>query len=158
MERYQIGRIEGRWENFLPPIQGGSFRSYTKDLPDIFEMERADVSRTGSDTSRTPSPVFDMDDTKLRRRTNLTNHPPQSSVSSASSVSEVEDGMSYFDAYTKEQIDLDHAKYPSLDLVTQDEVVRKYRLLDQRYELKDYMIVTTLRMQSRLVDTHFCSA
>jgi delta8-fatty-acid desaturase len=40
--------------------------------------------------------------------------------------------MSYLDAQTKEQIDLDLSKYPSLDLSTQDEVIRKYRELDQR--------------------------
>ena len=27
MNRYQIGRVEGRWTNFLPPIQGGKFRT-----------------------------------------------------------------------------------------------------------------------------------
>jgi len=26
MEKYQIGRVEGRWMSFLPPIQGGKFR------------------------------------------------------------------------------------------------------------------------------------
>jgi sphingolipid 8-(E)-desaturase len=40
--------------------------------------------------------------------------------------------MSYFDAETKEAIDMDLAKYPSLDLTTQDEIIRKYRLLDER--------------------------
>jgi delta8-fatty-acid desaturase len=132
MERYQIGRIDDRWENFLPPIQGGKFRSYVRGGPDTCEVEGVATSRTGSDISRTPSPVFDAADTNISLRTRLANQTPRSSASSASSVSEMEDGMSYFDAYTKEQIDLDHAKYPSLDLATQDEIVQNYRLLDQR--------------------------
>ncbi|KAL2179447.1 fatty acid delta-6 desaturase [Thermothelomyces heterothallicus CBS 202.75] len=31
MDKYRIGRIEGRWKNFLPPIQGGKFRPRIND-------------------------------------------------------------------------------------------------------------------------------
>lgn len=27
MQRYVIGRVHGKWESFLPPIQGGTFRT-----------------------------------------------------------------------------------------------------------------------------------
>lgn len=32
MDRYQIGRVEGRWHNFVPPIQGGFLGSYLENL------------------------------------------------------------------------------------------------------------------------------
>ncbi|CAG8977142.1 hypothetical protein HYALB_00003363 [Hymenoscyphus albidus] len=128
MERYRIGRIEGRWQNFVPPIQGGKFRAYIEGQSDDDLSETCPPS---PESSRSPSPVFDTDTSTLRQR-----GPPrrERDVSSASSVSSAEpgDGMSWLDAQTKEHIDLDHAKYPSLDSITQDEVVRKYRLLDQR--------------------------
>ncbi len=28
MDSYQIGRVEGRWSNLLPPVLGGKFRRY----------------------------------------------------------------------------------------------------------------------------------
>jgi delta8-fatty-acid desaturase len=37
MQRYRIGRIEGAWVNFTPPIQGGSFRKH--DHHDVAEVE-----------------------------------------------------------------------------------------------------------------------
>jgi delta8-fatty-acid desaturase len=131
MERYRIGRIEGRWVNFVPPIQGGKFRPYLEGLADREDGD-ADQTPTCSDISRTPSPIFDTEDSNIRRRIASKDDSLLSSASSVSSTADAEDGMSYLDAQTKEQIDLDLAKYPSLDLDTQDEIVRKYRLLDQR--------------------------
>lgn len=134
MNKYRIGRIEGRWKNFLPPIQGGKFRPYVEGVSDLEEEEEEEASPTASETSRTPSPVFDVEE-NVRRRGNATKASVSSSASSVSSVSTVstmDDVMSYFDARTKEQIDLDLSKYPSLDLDTQEQVVRKYRLLYQR--------------------------
>ena len=124
MERYCIGKIEGRWKNFTPPIQDGKFRPYVEGVSEGDEEDDSSMCQTSSETSRAPSPVFDVEQS-LR-------HRGPASTSSVSSVSEEDDGMSYFDAVTKEQIDLDIAKYPSLDLDTQEEIVRKYRLLDQR--------------------------
>jgi delta8-fatty-acid desaturase len=40
--------------------------------------------------------------------------------------------MSHIDFKTHEEIELDLAKYPSLDAQVQDEIVRKYRLLNKR--------------------------
>jgi delta8-fatty-acid desaturase len=131
MVRYRIGRIDGRWKNFVPPIQGGMFRPFVEGTTDLDEEEghkAVDVCLE-SETSRTPSPVFDAD---IRRRGNEARTSSSSSASSVSHGSDLDDGMSYLDAQTKEQIDLDLSKYPSLDLATQDEIIRKYRLLDQR--------------------------
>ncbi|RDW67888.1 putative delta 8-sphingolipid desaturase [Coleophoma cylindrospora] len=132
--RYRIGRIEGRWENFLPPIQGGKFRPYDEcDAGDKNTHTRSD----SAGPSRTPSPVFDVDDAGVRRR-QLPHQdlPRSSSVSSVSTAAEGEelDAMSYLDAQTKERIDLDIAKYPSLDASTQDLVEQKYRLLIERLQ------------------------
>jgi delta8-fatty-acid desaturase len=131
MNKYQIGRVDGRWKNFSPPIQGGKFRRYIEG--DVGEDVEESGGGSGSEVSRAPSPIFDEATILPRlRRPQPANR--SSSVSSMSSVTdaEVEDELSHMDAWTKEAIDLDLAKYPALDAKTQDEIVRKYRLLDDR--------------------------
>merc|ERR1711939_1033488 len=133
VQRYRIGRFDGRWANFVPPIQGGRFRQYCEATSEEeSEEDYPEHQAPSSDISRAPSPVFDTVEPTARRCIHSRDDPLLSSASSISSTTEPEDGMSYLDAQTKEQINLDIAKYPSLDLNTQDEVVQKYRLLDQR--------------------------
>ncbi|RDL32457.1 putative delta 8-sphingolipid desaturase [Venustampulla echinocandica] len=133
MDRYRIGRVEGHWANFVPPIQGGEFRPYIIDALDQENEEDIAEAYPHSHTgSRSPSPVFDTEASILRPRVASRYNDVSSSASSVSSVTEPDDGMSWLDVRTKEHIDLDLAKYPSLDPATQDEVVRKYRLLEQR--------------------------
>ncbi|KAK1826842.1 hypothetical protein QBC39DRAFT_315973 [Podospora conica] len=120
MDRYRIGRIEGRWKNMLPPIQGGTFRPRTAD-------DDGETCTSSNGTSRTPSPVFDTD---VRQRR------PASSVSSSSSVEKepslTPSGMAHLDALTKQEITLDLSKYPALDAPTQDAIISKYRLLHEQ--------------------------
>ncbi|OBT48040.1 hypothetical protein VE00_01642 [Pseudogymnoascus sp. WSF 3629] len=132
MSRYQIGRIEGRWENFLPPYQGGKFRPYTESASDGPDT---DDQLESSDISRAPSPLFDTEKTATLRRRNA-DMQRSLSVSSVSSVEESESnsGMAYLDDITKKLLDIDNASYPSLDAATQDEIVRKYRILGQRIQ------------------------
>ncbi|KAL2801278.1 fatty acid desaturase-domain-containing protein [Aspergillus keveii] len=125
MLAFQIGRIQGPWLNFLPPIQGGKFRPYD---------EKATYSEEDdtSESSQPPSPIFDAVDAALgvRRRR---------SVSSGSSVSapanEASEPKPFFlDARTREEIVFDTAKYPSLDSETQEDIKRRYRELNTRIE------------------------
>ena len=133
MNRYRIGRIEGRWVNFSPPIQGGKFRSLCDDSnPEEFVPQSTATSSPSSSRDQSPvSPVFDGEDVALRNRLAVGSQPRSTSVSSVSSVSD-DDGMAYLDTVTKEKITLDLEKYPSLDRETQDSIIAKYRLLDQR--------------------------
>ncbi|KAM0322395.1 hypothetical protein ACHAQA_009462 [Verticillium albo-atrum] len=87
--------------------------------------------------SREPSPVFDADRPLLRHRHMATGD----SVSYSSSVSS-RDGDSddaehltptgFLDSETRKEISLDLERYPSLDDKTQDGIVQKYRLLNER--------------------------
>jgi delta8-fatty-acid desaturase len=132
MRKFVIGRIEGRWTNFLPPIQGGIFRPY----PSGREEEEEVVSQGHSSTTSTapPSPVFDPveRDTNVRRR----KQTDTVSVSSASSLSlsdtDLKTRPTFRNTRTEEDIAADLAKYPQLDAVTQDAIVQKYRTLEQR--------------------------
>lgn len=143
MKLYQIGRIKGRWENFLPPIQGGKFRTYVESDEDEFGIARQEEEKrvsNSSSSSSVSSPVFDSApdaSSSLRDRRNsgvrLTRTPSSTSVSSFD-LDEPDSAAtgSLLDARTKKELDLDLAKYPSLDLSTQADIVSKYRVLNDR--------------------------
>ncbi|XXH01129.1 hypothetical protein Hte_007480 [Hypoxylon texense] len=141
MSRYRIGRIEGRWSNFIPPIQGGKFRPLldTEGLDnDSGECDPYSTEASSSLSSRDPSPVFDAAEPTIRNRRAADGVLPSAvSTSSVSSVEPDDDGMSYLDTITKEKTSLDLEKYPSLDFGTQDAIVAKYRDLARRIEAAD---------------------
>ncbi|KAE8371443.1 fatty acid desaturase-domain-containing protein [Aspergillus bertholletiae] len=124
MLAFQVGRIQGPWLNFLPPIQGGKFRPYTE------AGCLSDEDSSSQEMSTPPSPVFDSVDAKsgLRRRKSVSS---DTSVST-SATPEFEPKPFFLDARTQEEIVLDVAKYPSLDTESQQNIKLKYRELDQR--------------------------
>lgn len=141
MTRYRIGRIEGRWKNFIPPIQGGAFRPVEEINEDLDEpltrpSSSLDASLSSSQkSSRTPSPVFDCSEPKLRARreaNELTGPTASRSTAPAETRQDKDIAMAFLDSQTKEQISLDLDRYPSLDEITQDTIVAKYRLLYRR--------------------------
>lgn len=135
MMRYRIGRIEGHWTNFSPPIQGGVYRTRAEIEAASNDTDCSKDTSSSPATSRTPSPVFDDHDAKgVRHRSGGEDkaNAGAGSVSSASSVHEEMDGMSYLDTVTLEHISLDLEKYPAPDEVTQAKIVVKYRELHQR--------------------------
>ncbi|KAI1090485.1 fatty acid desaturase [Rostrohypoxylon terebratum] len=134
MNKYRIGRIEGRWTNFIPPIQGGRFRPLADNEDAEDDNEECDQNSTESSSllsSRDASPVFDNAETARKRHVGDGLRGP-ASTSSVSSAEPDDDGMTYLNTITKEKTTLDLEKYPSLDFATQDSIVAKYRDLDQR--------------------------
>ncbi|KAI4597803.1 hypothetical protein KJ359_004079 [Pestalotiopsis sp. 9143b] len=150
MMRYRVGRIEGRWANFIPPIQGGKFRPLSsaggpdeepgQDDHDDYEtgVRGASVASpitSSQSSSRGPSPIFDQNESELRNRAGPWRSRRSMSVSSISSVEEDDkdkDGMTYLDSQTKQEISLDIDRYPALDPAVQDNIVQKYRALNDR--------------------------
>ncbi|RMZ73678.1 fatty acid desaturase [Pyrenophora seminiperda CCB06] len=143
MNRYQIGRIQGRWKNFLPPIQGGKFRTQ-EELDRLSDEEYAESCSSSeqetisSASSADNSPLFepaDKSSASIRNR-NGKGIGRASSTSSISSVEFEQDSvaprMSVLDRRTLEELDFDKAKYPSLDPATQDTITQKYRELQER--------------------------
>ena len=141
MLKFQVGRIEGRWRNFLPPIQGGKFTTYPDAIEETGDDTEDEDTSIGS-SSPPDSPLFDAIDgsSDFRRRRRSANSELHE-VSSISSLSSIESPttndqsvLSTMDARTQQEIDLDLAKYPSLDPATQDDIVQKYRLLFNRLQ------------------------
>ena len=133
MKKFDIGRFEGRWSNFCPPIQGGTFRPY--DGEEV-EMEEKNGERDASSSSSTApsSPIFDVADwgqSQLRKRETSDN----SSISSLHSdflPPSFDPKPSFLDVRTQQEIQLDGARYPSLDPLCQDSIIMKYRSLYDR--------------------------
>ena len=149
MSKYQIGVINGRWDNFLPPIQGGQFRPWNPDVEeeDSQSEEEACVKSAGESSHSSTSgnsPLFEPADrsSSLRYRRERANSLDNdtSSISSISTtdltVAVEKPKLAHLDVYTEEEIDLDLAKYPPLDAATQDEIVRKYRELQEELRRK----------------------
>lgn len=135
MLKFAIGKIEGRWTNFLPPIQGGHFRPYVQ--PEHEQGEEKEIKEEDCDTetdgslssssssTAPPSPIFDPVNNQAR------GHSPMSSASSISEqqlpTSENADPIGTKLAAEKSS---DILKYPALDYQSQDRIVAKYRELD----------------------------
>ncbi|KAJ5306141.1 hypothetical protein N7508_005156 [Penicillium antarcticum] len=130
MPSYQIGRIEGIWINFLPPIQGGKYRPYTEESCSTEEDSTSQESSYGSshDGSVPPSPVFDAVDSKASVRQRKSNTATDTVFSTPNAPPQPK----FLDARTREEIAFDIAKYPSLDTANQEEIKRKYRELNER--------------------------
>ncbi|TGJ80248.1 hypothetical protein E0Z10_g8520 [Xylaria hypoxylon] len=143
MNRYRIGKVEGTWTNFIPPIQGGKFRPLSEAGPDDIQDNGLDCLTTSSASSsdlgsRPPSPVFDPNiDGLLRKRHAPTALSSAASVSSASSIEPDDRGMSFLNSLTHEKTALDLEKYPPMDTATQVNIVSKYRELHQRVKDED---------------------
>lgn len=148
MDKFRIGRIDHRWENMLPPIQGGVFVPRAGadgglDDPGV-ECPARDSPTSSHASSRSASPVFDTHDSHgqpLRSRKAGAASPPSSMrPSSSTSVTSAEDdgsddpagGMSLLDRRTMQEIKQDLDIYPALDPATQDNIVDKYRQLNER--------------------------
>jgi sphingolipid 8-(E)-desaturase len=132
MQRFVVGRIEGRWTNFVPPVQGGIFRNLDDHTHAAHTEHECDGSSSSSN-STPPTPIFDPVDAEsagLRRR----KYTDAASMSSASSISlsEKTTKSSAMDVRTEAEISSDLLKYPSLDPTTQDEICTKYRALEQQ--------------------------
>lgn len=127
MQKYVIGRINGRWENFLPPIQGGRFRKLVHVDEETKEIPEIESSSSASSSTASSSPLFEPAD-GLRKR-------HRGSLSSTSSISlpdaAEQSNPASMDDITTGQVAADLAKYPDLDHISQDQIVNKYRALDQ---------------------------
>ncbi|KAE9579117.1 hypothetical protein CGMCC3_g4644 [Colletotrichum fructicola] len=127
MSRYRIGSIQGRWENFIPPIQGGTFRARSDGDRDA--CQDADTALPPASLHRSSVPESDTsDDSGPARRESRTaaNTLSPPTVSSVPSAHADGDAMAHLDFVTKQKISLDLETYPSLDRANQDAMVAAY--------------------------------
>lgn len=139
MLSFVIGKVEGPWENFRPPIQGGVFHrrdisavDSTSGTPESTELE--DNLLESPPRSISPSSVSSLDDDSIIHDSEIRQRKKASSI--ASSMTSVEDGSPVFDpeVITRAKIAQDLIKYPAVDDATQRTIVFKYRELQKRID------------------------
>ncbi|KAF3942137.1 hypothetical protein ABW19_dt0206607 [Dactylella cylindrospora] len=134
MMRFKIGKIEGPWVNFKPPIQGGKFRFLSDDCPNEDDLASdntivtSDLVSSGSTTPTSSGSEKDFIlDPRLRQRKSITD---------TSSISSVSDGGDEARLSLKQEeerrLQEDLSRYPSLDMATQSNIIVKYRELDKK--------------------------
>ncbi|KAI4090739.1 MAG: hypothetical protein LQ339_008283 [Xanthoria mediterranea] len=121
MNHYRIGRIEGNWVNFTPPIRGGLLARSTKnsatEIPtDTISIHAEQLSQFFSTT--TPTLELNIDDNSPAL------HGPPMTIDNTQLV--------------KQALEDDLDQYPSLDAVTQHAIVEKYRNLHQKIKDEGY--------------------
>lgn len=139
MKNFVIGKIQGTWENFLPPLHGGQFRPYIEDEDKVDESQEMNEELSEPECLSTParsvSPasIFDDDRSFLRDPSVLRRRQGSAVASSSSSMTSVSihDDMDLGEL-TRKNIEADLAKYPALDPETQGRIIKEYRKLDQR--------------------------
>jgi len=140
MNTFQIGRIQGDWLNFQPPIHGGVFRPYVEDEnEDSYSDDGGEAQQQGSAEGdyRSASPTssdcsgFLLDPSIRRRKSGSYGASLASSISSLPE-DEKKDDKNPLAAQAAKDIEFDLAQYPSLDRETQKHIVMKYRELGQR--------------------------
>ena len=138
MNKFQIGRIEGDWLNFRPPIHGGVFRPYVEDENEDSCLEEQQGSAEGHYRSASPASSDCSDDRgflldpSIRRRKGGSYDGSLASSISSLSEDEKNDDKNQLATQAAKDLEFDLTKYPSLDQETQKHIVMKYRRLDQR--------------------------
>ena len=136
MSKYRIGRIEGPWTDFTPPIQGGKFR--TREEQKVLEQDPEQQEQTDSSSderSEEPSPVFDgvRKGNALRRRKGSNGALSESSATSLETLDLEQPAIERQKAAETKAREADQLKnFPDLDAATQTDIITKYRELDQR--------------------------
>lgn len=123
MNRYQIGRVEGRWHNFVPPIQGGSFRPY----PETSEVQGVTMSeKEAGNVSLGPVDTSDVGASEINYRRLHQEFQGSKGKNQAE--------LAFLDIQTKDEVTLTLTRYPSLDLSTQDKIIEEYRHLHDQIQ------------------------
>lgn len=138
MRRYQIGIVETPWVDFVPPIQGGQFRA--KDEAPARNIAVHATVEDDSDTDRSAgsSPLFEpAQHSDLRRRRGSTGASSQSSATSLETlaldeVKKQDANQMTGEDRTRQQLQRDLEIFPSLDAAVQQDIIKKYQLLDDR--------------------------
>jgi delta8-fatty-acid desaturase len=129
MSRFQIGRIEGGWKNFMPPVQGGEFRLLPSEGKGMEEKGMEDVEAKESCTetsSLVSSQMFDFSvpTQDLKCRSSL-------SRENTRLANQSQDCSSYLLTEAQRELNEDRPGYLSFSPTAQRFITEKYRLLER---------------------------
>ncbi|KAK9451449.1 fatty acid desaturase-domain-containing protein [Limtongia smithiae] len=168
VRKYQIGRVLGPWVNFVPPIQGGKFRSIGTETPVDDEAisvgsyssslasseasiaSSSDEEAAGFTTSaeqakmatarRIAAPCNEYNAAKMTA-TKKTKKPLEKVVV-APQRRELPEAAELLAEYEQKAYEMDVARYPTVDHETQAYITQKYRELEARLQEGGYFQCT----------------
>ncbi|KAF1820669.1 fatty acid/sphingolipid desaturase [Dissoconium aciculare CBS 342.82] len=139
MLRYQIGKVDGQWIDYLPPIQGGKFRQDNGEpAQSNTPAAESDDESTLTESSQESSPLFEpAHGSTMRRRFGSSSALSESSSTSVESLAldgseEKVIPKSAADERTQRELQHDLETFPKLDSATQGRIIQLYQQLDQR--------------------------
>ena len=141
MHKYQIGRIEGQWKDFVPPIQGGQFNPNIVSHSGVeSENSHQETDSSEGEESTEPSPIFEPIAPRALRSRKRRGSSDAGSETSATSIDSLQlDKPSRIDheqitaeKLTDEALQHDLDIFPNLDNTTQRTIIQKYRALDEQ--------------------------
>ncbi|KAK9472624.1 fatty acid desaturase-domain-containing protein [Dipodascopsis tothii] len=131
MRAFQIGRVEGIWENFVPPLHGGKFRCKA-ELDEAVALSGSSASEA-SESDDEAGERFD-----LHKLIASPNKPlPRVRPADSKRPRTEEDVISDFD---RRLIEKDLEAFPSLDYETQLEITQQYRALERKLKAEGYFV------------------
>jgi delta8-fatty-acid desaturase len=76
MSKFRIGRVEGVWENFLPPIQGGAFRKCAdKESKESLEATKGSSIVSESSTLEMPAGTYTTNEIEKEIAADVAKYP-----------------------------------------------------------------------------------
>lgn len=149
MQKYRIGNIEGPWKDFIPPIQGGKFRSEEEQQLGSKRQskeEGCELDSSSHSSSEEPSPVFEPAERGTKSAIRRRGSDGAASESSATSLETLAIGEPAADSKkptlgddrTQQELQRDLDIFPSLDATTQAEIITKYNALDKRLRAEGF--------------------
>ncbi|KAK9370555.1 fatty acid desaturase-domain-containing protein [Lipomyces kononenkoae] len=141
VRKYQIGRVEGVWKNFIPPIQGGKFKKSKQideavSLTDESACGSSDDEGVYSTGASTPAELSFLRTKKTceRKEVDVNIYAPK--------LEDIPISQKLFAEYERKLVERDLEIYPSLDYDTQLSITRKYRELEKRLVREGYFQCT----------------
>ncbi|KAK3696618.1 hypothetical protein LTR37_017871 [Vermiconidia calcicola] len=135
MRHYRIGRVDGVWENLIPPIQGGVYHLHAKEEHTHKPTSSPHDSAYESDGSSDCVDITELEWENIKEVSKNMPHRTNAGVQRHNTERDAQSLMSpedYTTAEMQQALENDLAKYPSLDAATQGDIAAKFQLLHQR--------------------------
>ncbi|KAK3675424.1 hypothetical protein LTR78_004507 [Recurvomyces mirabilis] len=141
MTRYRIGRVEGHWTNFTPPIQGGVFRKEKEIYHSLDNGQAIEASgdESSSDEAASDSGIsIASSKTSVELDEDLTSLSESKDLGDAANTIQDKSVADHIGKAVQAEVDDDRLHYPSLDAETQRDIAVKFKALHERVRAEGF--------------------
>ncbi|KAL2844450.1 fatty acid desaturase [Aspergillus pseudodeflectus] len=124
IDRYQVGRINGRWRNMLPPIQGGNCRPYAEKSAEAQDATAVDYWPKAFPSKKSKC----VENLGIQQRLGSFNYLPHEPSKPDNQK------LAFLDDLSRNEIMNTLNNYPALDEATQVKITQRYRRLHDQIQ------------------------